>query len=90
MFNWLKLLNNKLHRTKKNNFNYILTRLRKPNNAPTNVSGTDTQNHNNNKASSVENGIAAELSLTQRTKFIMKNRQNTTLKKYNNKLCKFK
>lgn len=59
----------------------ILTRLRKPNNAPTNVSGTDTQNHNTNKASNVENGTAAELSLAQRTKFIMKNKQNTTLKK---------
>lgn len=58
----------------------MLTRLRKPINAPMNVSGTETQNHNTNKAIRVENGIAAELSLAQRTKFIMKNKQNTTLK----------
>lgn len=44
------------------------------------VSGTDTQNHNISKTNNVENGIAAELSLAQRTKFIMKNKQNTTLK----------
>lgn len=58
----------------------ILTRLRKPINAPINVSGTETQNHNTSNAIRVENGIAAELSLAQSTKFIMKNKQNTTLK----------
>lgn len=57
----------------------ILTRLRKPNNAPTNVSGTDTQNHKTNKTNNVENGMAAELSLAHKTKFIMKNKQKTTL-----------
>lgn len=58
----------------------VLTRFLNPIKAPKNVSGTDTKNHNNNNASNVENGIAAELSFAQRTKFIIKNKQNTTLK----------
>lgn len=58
----------------------ILTLLRNPIRAPKNVNGTDTQNHKNNKANKVENGIAAELFLAHKTRFIMKNKQKTTLK----------
>lgn len=70
----------------KNNSSRKLTLLRKPIKAPTKVKGTDTQNHRTNKAINVENGIAAELCLAQRTKFITKNKQNTTLKKKHNEI----
>lgn len=58
----------------------ILTRLRNPNNDPIKVNGTETPNHKNSNATSVENGIAAELSFVHNTKFIIKNKENTTLK----------
>jgi len=44
----------------------------KPKKAPTNVKGTDTQNHKANKATRVKNGIAAEDPSYHKTRFIMK------------------
>jgi hypothetical protein len=44
------------------------------------VRGTETQNQSARSATNVEKGTVAELSLAQRMRFIMKNRQNTTLK----------
>lgn len=58
----------------------ILTRFLKPKYAPTNVNGTDTQNHNANSAINVLNGTAPELPLPHNTKFIMKKSPNTILK----------
>ncbi len=57
-----------------------LTRFRKPKYAPTNVSGTETPNHNANNATNVLNGTAPELPLLHSTKFITKNNPKTTLK----------
>ena len=51
-----------------------------PKKAPTNVKGTETPNHKANKATKVKNGIAAEESLYQRTKFITKKWAKTILK----------
>ena len=44
---------------------------------PRNTNGVLTQNHNANNASKVKNGIAAELELTHKTKFSMKNMMKT-------------
>lgn len=57
----------------------ISTLFRNPRYAPTNVSGTDTQNHNANNAIRVLNGTAPLLPLLHNTKFMTKNNPNTTL-----------
>lgn len=69
----------------------ILTLFLNPKYAPIKVSGTDTPNHKARRAIKVVNGIAAELLLPHKIKFITKNNPNTTLKyKYdrlNQTLC---
>lgn len=45
-----------------------------------NVRGTETKNQRASSAKSVVNGMAAELPLLHRTRFITKNNTNTTLK----------
>ena len=49
-----------------------MARLRNPKNAPTNVKGTDTPNHNAKRATRVKNGIAADDPLYHNTRFITK------------------
>lgn len=44
-----------------------------------NVKGTETQNQSDNRAMRVEKGIAAELSLAHKTRFMTKNSMNTIL-----------
>lgn len=44
-----------------------------------NVRGTETQNQSDNRAIRVEKGIAAELSLAHKTRFMTKNSMNTML-----------
>ena len=56
-----------------------LTLLRKPKNAPTNVSGTEMPNQRANKATKMPKEMAPELPLLQRTKFKMKKTPNTIL-----------
>ena len=58
-----------------------IARFRNPKKAPTKVSGTETQNHNASKATSVKKGMAADEPSYHRTRFMMKNSAKTTLMK---------
>ena len=59
--------------------------MRNPKTEPINVRGTETRNHSDRRAMSVENGTAAELSLPHNIKFITKNKLKTNLKNYRKK-----